>query len=240
MAREVLQFYREFTATAPDEVTVYVTFLTAPPEPFVPARMQGTRVIALAVCYAGPVDEGERVVRPMKEFGPPDLDLVGPMPYTALQSFFDSGYAPGSQNYWKSHSLSSLTDEAIDTAVAQERMVLSPLVEVAIEHVHGAAHRVPRDGTAFPHRDAPYTFGIHPVWTDPAEGDRHIRWAREFWTAMRPFATGGVYVNYLIAEGEYGVKAAYGAAHYQRLAALKAKYDPTNLFRLNHHIHPGA
>lgn len=230
-AREVLRFYREYTKQAPDELTTYA-FLFTPPD--------SDPVVAIFLCYAGPLEDGEQLVKPVKEFGSPIMDTIGTMPYTKLQSMIDKDPAnlPGLQNYWKSDFLKGLGDEFIDMVIDHFSRVPSPLSSVYFEHIHGAVSRVGPNDTPFGHRDADYNFLIQATWTDPTESDQNIKWARDFWTAIQPFSTGGTYLNYLGKESENRIRAAYGAANYERLVALKNKYDPTNFFSLNQNIKP--
>ncbi len=229
-AKEVTQFYREFTSTSPDELTTYLGFVTSP---------DGHPAVAFIICYSGPVEEGEEVIRPLREFGPPAADMAGPMPYTAVQAL-GAPLAPyGRWNYWKSNFLQELSDEAIDTMIDQFSAVPSPFSAAALEQLGGAVSRVGENETAFGERGAHYSLIIHSQWADPAETERNIQWARNFWEAMQPFARDAVYVNY-IDRGEEAdrIRAAYGAEKYERLVALKNKYDPMNLFRLNKNIEP--
>lgn len=227
-ATEVLRFYREYTRTAPDALTVWAILLTA---------ADGTPTLALFVCYNGADAAAERAVRPLREFGPPLADHIEPMSYRAVQSMFDAAFPPGRYSCWKSEYLAGLSDDAIDTIADQFATVPSPQSAVLIETLGGAVGRVGPEETAFPARDAPYSFLIVSVWPEPAESERNVQWTDEFWRAMQPFASGGVYVNYLGEEGEARVKAAYGR-NYDRLVALKHEYDPTNLFRCNQNIPP--
>jgi FAD/FMN-containing dehydrogenase len=232
-ARAVLQFYRDFTRTAPDELASGVVCITLP---------DGTPVAGIVVCYSGPLDTGERVLQPLRAFGTPLADQIGIMPYTAAQKLVDAFYPPGLQHYWKASFLREIGDAAIDTIATYCAQRPSPICHGLIEHtLGGAVSRIDRDATAFHHRDVQYSFMSLGVCTDPAEAEKCGRWAREFWAAMQPFATGGVYVNYLGQEADEGaarLHAAYGPEKYQRLVALKRKYDPTNLFRLNQNIKP--
>ncbi len=238
-ATEFLRFYREYAATAPDELAAIPLLRLAPPAPFLPEDVHGAPVVGVAVLYAGPIEDGQRVVQPLKEFGSPLADLISPKPFTAYQTMFDAGAAPGNHYYLKSEYLAGLSDDAIDTIVAHGASITSPLSLAAFFHLGGAVSRVGRDETAFSHRDAAFALNIQASWLDPRESDKHIRWTRDFWTAMQPFSAGGVYVNFLSEdEGEDRVRAAYGAANYERLVALKNKYDPTNFFRLNQNIKP--
>ena len=224
----MLRFYRDFTAEAPDELKVDAGLLTHP---------EAGPIVAMALCYCGDVSKGERAVERLRKFGPPLADMLQPMPYLDLQRMLDASFPAGRQNYWKGSFLKGLSDEAIDTFVDYGARVTSPMTFMLVENLHGAARRVKPTETAFGHRQAPYNLIIVSMWADPAESERHIRWTREFSEAMEPFSTGGVYVNYLGEEGEERVRAAYGL-NYERLVALKNKYDPTNFFRLNQNIKP--
>jgi hypothetical protein len=232
-AQEVLTFYRDFTRTAPDELASGVVLVTLP---------DGIPVAAIPVCYNGPIVEGERILKPLRAFGPPLADQIGPIPYTAAQQLIDAFYPPGLQQYWKSSFLQEISDGAIATMVAYCANRPSPMCHAVIEHtLGGAVSRVDREATAFNHRDVPYSFISLGVCTDPAEAETCVRWARECWEAMQPFLTGSAYVNYLGREADEGaerIQSAYGAEKYQRLVALKNTYDPTNLFQLNQNIKP--
>jgi hypothetical protein len=224
----VLRFYREYTRTAPDELTVWAILLTAPDD---------APMLALFVCYNGSGEEAERAVRPLRDFGPPQADHVGPMTYREVQTLFDAAFPAGRHGSWKSCYLADLGDGAIETIVARFVTVPSPHSAVLIEHLGGAVGRVGPAETAFPARDAPYSFLVVSVWPEPADSARNIQWTDEYWRAMQPFASEGVYVNYLGEEGADRVKAAYGR-NYDRLVAVKSRYDPTNLFRCNQNIPP--
>jgi len=233
-ARDLLRLYRDFTATAPPELTCFAVLTSS---------AEGVPVAVVAVCYNGRPEDGERLLRPVRAFGSPLMDGIGPMPYTALQGMLDPFYPPGLLNYWKSSFLTELGDGAIDTMLAHCADRPTPLCHMAIEQMGGAVSRVDAEETAFAHRERPYNFLCLGVSADGAEAEACVRWARRFWEAMQPFASGGVYVNYLGAEAEEGaerVRAAYGGAKYERLAALKAAYDPTNLFRMNQNIRPAT
>jgi FAD/FMN-containing dehydrogenase len=236
-AAEVLRFLREYMAGAPDEVLALSAFLAAPPAPFVPEPLHGAPMVAIALCHAGPLEEGQRVVEQIRAFGPPAVDLLGPMPYTALQQLLDGGVPFGLQVYLRSDYLTELNDEVIDTIVAKAAGVTSPLSTVIVLPLGGAVGRVGELDTAFGHRDMPFAVVVFSIWTDPAEADRHLQWGRDFGAAMQPYS-GGVYVNEMGVEGEARVRAAYHPQAYERLVALKNKYDPTNLFRMNQNIKP--
>jgi FAD/FMN-containing dehydrogenase len=228
-AKDVLRFYREYARSAPDELTAFAAFMTSP---------EGAPVVAIVVGYIGPLAEGERLVAPVRKFGPPLVDLIGPLSYVQLNTMFDAAFPYGGvQRYWKSSFLKHLGDDVLEILVDRAATMPSPMSMVGFFHVHGAASRVHPDETAFGLRDDQWDYDIISQWQDPGEADRHIRWTREFWTAVEPFATGEVYVNHLDAEEGTRIRAAYGK-NYDRLVALKNKYDPTNLFRLNQNIKP--
>lgn len=226
-AREVLQFYRRFIATAPDELTTVVIFATTP---------EGHQIIGLAACYAGPVEQGAEVIRPLKEFGPPVMDMMGPLPYTALQQANDPTAPAGLQNYWKAAFLQDLSDEAIDAMIGYATNATSPLSMIHIHQLGGAMNRVATDATAFGQRDSGFVVNIIGTWPAPGDNDRHIDWALDLFAALQPYMH-GAYINFLGDEGQERVRSAYGP-NYDRLVALKSKYDPTNLFRLNQNIPP--
>ena len=230
-AREAFQFHREFSRTSPEELMIYPALLTSP---------DGQPSAGFIVCYSGSVEKGEEVIRPLREFGPPVVDIVAPMPYTAMQALSYDLYPPGRLNYWKSSFIDELSDDAIDTLIAQYSSAPSPLTSLALEHLDGAVRRVKKDETAFGERDAQYSLIITSEWLDPAESKENIQWARDCWQAMQPFTRESVYVNYLDVGEEDRIREAYGAdpEKYERLLALKNKYDPTNLFRVNQNIKP--
>jgi FAD/FMN-containing dehydrogenase len=232
-ALELFRLYRDFAQAAPPELACY---------PVLTSSAEGTPVAAIAVCYNGPAEAGERALRPLRAFGRPLVDGIGPMPYTGVQSMLDAFYPPGLFNYWKSSFLTALSDGAIETMVAHCADRPSPMCHMALEQLGGAVSRMDAEETAFAHRERPYCFLCLGMCADSAEVEACVRWARRFWEAMQPFAA-GVYVNYLGTEADEGaerVRAAYGSAKYQRLAALKARHDPSNLFRVNQNIRPAV
>ena len=238
-AREVLRFYREFIAAAPDELTTIFDLSVAPPLPFLPEDVHGNPIVMVGACYAGAPEDGIEAVRPLKEFGTPIVDLLEPKPYTALQSMFDPLVPHGWHRYWKSVELPPLTDDAIDTLVEHAFAVTSPKSYCIVFQLGGALARVGEDETAFSQRDAAHNVNINAVWTeDDVAGERHVAWARDFYSAMQPHARERVYVNFLGDEGAHRVRQAYGVRQYERLAKLKRRYDPTNFFRLNQNIEP--
>jgi FAD/FMN-containing dehydrogenase len=229
-AKEVLQFYRDFSRATHEEVTTYAGLLTS---------TDGAKMVAIGVCYSGPLAEGERLIAPVRQFGPPLADQIRLMAYTELQSLFDAAYPPRHQYYQKDHFLREISDDAIDILVDHFANVPSPLSLPFFQQSGGAMQR---GSTAYAHRDAFYNLVLSAQWRDPMESERHVRWTRELWQALRPCATGGVYVNHIGREDEDGadqVRAAYGT-NYRRLAELKQKYDPTNLFRHNQNIKPAV
>jgi FAD binding domain/Berberine and berberine like len=229
-AKEVLRFYREFSSAAPDELTIYAAFPNPP---------GSDTVIALICCYCGPLDKGEKLIRPLRSLGPPVQDMLGPMSYVAQQRLTDAAFPTGSYYYTKADFLADLTDQAIEVFAEYAATKPSPLSGIVMQTVCGAAGRVDSKATAFPHRRFPYAPLIVSQWLDPAHSDRNIDWCREFWEALQPFAGRGVYVNDLGRDDEERIRIAYGA-NYERLAALKKKYDPDNFFHLNPNIKPAG
>lgn len=237
-AGEILRFYREFIQSIPDELTTMVGFLYGPPAPFLPESMHGAPVVAIGVCYSGDVEEGMRVVGPIKEFGPPGADLIGPMPYQVHQTLLDPILPPGLRYYVKSVFLDELSDDAIQVLVENADSMTSPLSLATLQHYGGAVRRIDPDQTAYSYRNAGFAVTMGAAWTDPEEDTTHIRWSRDFYDQMLPLSH-GVYVNFMgMGEGEDRVRAAYGEKTYERLVALKNRYDPANLFRVNHNIRP--
>lgn len=237
-AGELLRFWGDYLEEAPDELGGAPAFITAPPAPFVPEHMKGQLVAGLIVFYAGSPEEGEEWVRPLKEFGPPEVDLVQPMPYTMVQTLIDLGNPPGRSNYWKAEHMAELSDEAIDTLVLHAARTTSPFTQIVLEPKGRAISRVGEDETAMGGRDAAHALYALSMWENPAESETHIDWTREFMRAMEPFTTPGISLNFTSEQTEDRVKAFFGPEKYERLVALKDKYDPTNLFRLNQNIKP--
>jgi FAD/FMN-containing dehydrogenase len=230
-ARDVLRFYRDQTASLPDEHTIFAGLIHAPDG-------SGTKLAAIVTCHCGPLAAGEKAVRPLKQFGTPAMDSIGPMPYAEVNAMLDAAYPKGALNYWKSSFLSQLSDDAIDTMIDCFERCPTPMGQMLLEHVHGAAARVGVAETAFPHRAVGYNFVLISEWMERGITDRCIAWARESYAEMTPHTGRGRYVNYL-DEDEAGdpIVAAYGP-NYGRLRELKTKYDPENFFRLNQNILP--
>jgi FAD/FMN-containing dehydrogenase len=227
-AREALRFYYEFSSTAPDELSADAALMTT---------SSGERLFGISVCYSGALDEGERALAPLRAFGSPLEVQIAPTPYLQVQSAGDSVFPRGRRYYWKAQFLREISDAAIDAVLQAYASAPSALALAVFQQVGGAIARVPPSETAYAQREAAYDCFPVAIWEDPAEDEANLRWARELWSAMRPFSTGGVYVNNLGDEGEDRVQAAYGE-NYPRLVALKDKHDPTNLFRLNQNIRP--
>ncbi len=237
-APRVLRFYRDWIADCPDELTTLITERRAPATlAGLPAELVGQHVIAVTAIYAGSVDEGEKVVRPLKEFGTPALDRCGPMPYLTLQEMFNPSFPPGWWYYFRSCDVAELNDDIIDVMVQYGEQIDSPISALGVWQVGGAVSRVGEDDTAFNGRAVGHTFNIggNTMTADGFEEERE--WVHRFWTGLQPYHT-SVYVNFLMDEGRERVRQAYGSAKYDRLRALKQKYDPSNFFRMNQNIPP--
>jgi FAD/FMN-containing dehydrogenase len=236
-APEVLRFYRDWSAEAPDELMTIVVQRRAPALDFVPAELHGELVLAISSCYVGPVDDGEEVVRPLKQFGSPVLDLCQPKPYVAHQAMFDRSFVHGWWYYFRACDVRGLSDEVIDVVCEHGSRIVSPITSIALWQLGGAMARVDEAATAFNGRDAGFTFNINgnSHTADGFEAERE--WARDYWSALAPHHA-GVYVNFLMEEGSERIRQAYGPGKYERLQAVKRAYDPTNLFRLNQNIAP--
>jgi FAD/FMN-containing dehydrogenase len=228
-AKTFLRLYRDVTSTAPDEFGSLVALGTLP---------DGTQAAVLLVGYNGSTADGEKLLRPLREFGPPLADQVAPVPYAALQGISEHFNPRGYRNYLKTNYLKDLSDDAIDILVERYMSVPAPFSHIVVEHMGGAVSRMDQQATAYNYRDAQYNFLIVGIWHDSAEDVGNIQWVRGLWQAIQPFSTGNIYVNYESDVGVDRVQAAYGAAKYDRLVALKNTYDPTNVFRLNANIKP--
>lgn len=228
-AAEVLRFHRDFAAAAPGELTTIVILRRLPRLPKLPPFLRGMPVIGIAVCHCGLIEAGERAVRPLRAFGPPLVDGIGLKPYVEHQTMFDAAQPAGRCNYWKTSYLRELSDAAIEAMVESARRTTSPLSLLALYQLGGAA----RLG------EAAFCLNVAATWLDPAEGDRHVAWARQASAQIEPHAGAGAYVNFLGEEGRQGARLAYGDG-YERLRALKNEYDPDNFFRLNQNIEPNA
>ena len=233
---DVMRYYRDFAANMPTDLNVWAVLRKAPPLPFLPESVHGTEVVILAAFYSGAMRDGERLLQPLRDFGEPIADVIGPHPFTGWQTAFDPLLTPGARNYWKSHNFIELADGLLDTALDYESRLPSGQTEIFFGRLGGAVNEIAADATAYPHRDAEYVMNVHTRWDDPADDESCTRWARDYFNDTAPYATGGVYVNF-VPDGEAPIEAAYGP-NYDRLVALKRKYDPNNLFRLNQNIAP--
>jgi FAD/FMN-containing dehydrogenase len=237
--KELLTGYRQVASKAPDELTVWVVLRQAPPLPFLPAEVHGKEILVFAVCYTGDEADGKRALEPLRALGNPIADVIGMQPYAAWQTAFDPLLTPGAYNYWKSHNFVELSDGLLDTLASYAATLPTAECEIFIGQLGGATSRVAVDATAYPHRNANFVMNVHTRWREPADERRSIDWARRLFAETAPHATGGVYVNFMPEDETDRVSSAYGA-NYARLAALKAKYDPGNLFRLNQNVLPSA
>jgi FAD/FMN-containing dehydrogenase len=238
-ARQLLDGYRQVTANAPDELSQWVVLRKAPPLPFLPADVHGKEIVIFAVCYVGQEHDGNCALEPLRALGEPIADVVGMQPYTAWQSMFDPLLTPGAYNYWKSHNFVELSDGLLDILVSQAAKLPTEECEIFIGQLGGEASRVAPDATAYPHRSANFVMNVHTRWRDPADTQNSIGWARKLFGETAPHATGGVYVNFMPEDETDRVSSAYGP-NYARLMALKSKYDPGNLFRLNQNLRSSA
>jgi FAD/FMN-containing dehydrogenase len=236
-APDALRHYRDVVAGAPDELTSFAAVATCPPHAPFPEELWGRRVVLLVPAWSGPVDEGERTLRDLRSFGPPAADLVGPMPYPALQSMLDATAPFGRRHYGKSDFLAALPDQAIDVLLDHAARMEDPLSLLLIGQLGGAVAGPDAGATAFAGRDAAFFYHSILLWDDPAHDEARRAWARSLGAAMHPY-TSGVYVNFLEDEGHDRVRDAYPAATYERLVALKRAVDPDNVFRLNQNIPP--
>jgi hypothetical protein len=233
----VMRGFREWAFTAPDEATMLIAILTAPPEPFVPPDLVGRKVVAIVGCWCGDVDKGTTAIEPLRQLGP-SADLFGPMPYTALQGMLDAGAPRGLRNYFRGGYVSDLSDDVIDVALDHGARIPSPMSALHVHQMGGAVARVGRDATAFSGRQAGYTYNVVSTWMDPSEDAMHIAANRAFSSALAPLSEAGAYVNFLSDAGGKDASAAYGDALYTRLARLKREYDPNNLFNRNQNVQP--
>jgi FAD/FMN-containing dehydrogenase len=240
MASAVLRNFRQVMADAPDEVGGAVALITAPAADAVPGPVRGQPVAGLVVSYAGPPEDGEKVLAPLREFGPPAADLVQPMPYVALQRLIDDSNPMGRRHYWAGDFLTALPDEAIEVICRRHLSAASPHSQILVIPGGGAIAGIGEDRMAFGQRQAPFNLHVLSVWQDRRDDEANIAWARELGTAVKPFTTGRAYLNFIGDEGEGRVRAAFGPQAYARLQALKDRYDPQNLFRLNQNIQPSG
>jgi FAD/FMN-containing dehydrogenase len=239
-ATEIIEFMREYMADAPEDLGAAVAFVSAPPEPFVPAEMHFKPITGIVICWTGSVEEGERVLAPIREVAQPVVDMVGEMPYTVLQTMLDGGCPYGVRGYLKAEFLADLSDDAIAKLVTAGASRPGPMVQLLLEPLGGAITAMGEDDTAISRRDVSWCFHALSMWMDPSQEaeDAHVAWARELTGAMKPHTTNGVYLNFTNEDDEDRVRKTFGPQKYARLQALKDRYDPQNLFRMNANVKP--
>ena len=238
-AANILRQYRDAVSKAPDELTVWVVMRQAPPLPFLLEAVHGTKVIVMAALYSGPDSGAASALAPLRAIGKPHADVVGASPYAGFQAAFDPLLTPGVRNYWKTHNFATLDDTLIDTLVEQVHTLPGPMCEIFLAQLGGAVSRVADDATAYMGRGAQFVMNVHARWDDPSQDDSFVAWARSVYQTTAPFASAGAYVNFLTSDEQDRVRAAYGS-NYDRLATIKARYDPTNLFRVNQNVRPAS
>ena len=236
-AGDILRFYREFIADAPEQFGGFPAFQIAPPLPFIPEDRHGDTFIAFVACWAGPLDEGEKALKPVHDVAPVVAEHVGPMPYPALNSAFDALVPPGLQHYWKANFVTELTDAAIEAHLAHGPKVPAVNSTMHIYPINGACHRVAPEATAFAYRDANFATVIAGMWPDPAKNEDNIEWVRDYYDATAPHSEKGGYINFMAEDDQDRIKANY-RGNYDRLVEVKRKYDPDNLFHVNQNIKP--
>lgn len=236
-AKQVLRRYREFVASAPEELNVWVVLRKAPPLPFLPKDVHGKEVVVLVPFYIGDLAQGRKLIEPLRRFGTSHGEYIDAQPYTQWQQAFDPLLTPGARNYWKTHNFTELTDAALDSMIEFAGKLPSPQCEIFVGLIAGASNRVAADAMAYRHRDAKFVLNVHGRWDERTDDERGIAWARAFFRASAPYASEGAYVNFMTEEEGDRVAAAYGG-NYDRLARIKEQYDPDNLFHLNQNIKP--
>jgi FAD/FMN-containing dehydrogenase len=234
-AKQILDKYRQFVNSAPEELNVWVVLRKAPPLPFLPENVHGKEVVVLPIFYAGAAAEAEKLIAPLRAFGKPHGEHLGAQPYVAWQKAFDPLLTPGARNYWKSHNFTELADGALDSIIEFAGKLPSPQCEIFIGLIAGAPNRIAPDAMAYGHRDAKFVLNVHGRWDEAKDDQKGIGWAREFFKASAPYASAGAYVNFMTAEEGDRVAAAYGS-NYNRLVQIKKRYDPDNIFHLNQNI----
>jgi FAD/FMN-containing dehydrogenase len=237
-AADVMAFYRQYIAQAPEELGAFFMFQIAPPLPFIPEERHGDTLCGVVTCWTGPEGDAAAVLKPLRDAGPVVAEHVGPMPYPALNSAFDALVPPGLQHYWKADYVKELTDDAIPRHVEHGSKVPTVNSLMHLYPIDGAVQQVRPDETAFAYRDVSFACVIAGVWQDPADNEANTNWARDYWSAIHPYSgTEGGYVNFMSEDDQDRAQANYGA-NYARLAQVKATYDPDNLFHLNQNIEP--
>lgn len=236
-AADIIKHFGEFIADAPEELGGFPAFQIAPPLPFIPEDRHGDTFCAVVACWAGPMEEGESAIKPLREVAPMVAEHVGPMPYPALNSAFDGLVPPGLQHYWKANFVQELTDDVIEAHVEHGSRVPTVNSTVHLYPINGACHSVGPDETAFGHRDASFAPVIAGMWPDAADNDKNIKWVRDYYDATAPFSEAGGYINFAADDDQDRVGANYGV-NYEKLVKIKQKYDPDNLFHMNQNIDP--
>jgi FAD/FMN-containing dehydrogenase len=241
-APEALRCLNRYMADAPDDLGAGAAFVSAPPEPFVPPEMHFAPILGVIICWTGDMEAGERVVAPIREAVKPVMDMVAPMPYTALQSMLDPAWPRGVRGYFKAEFLTDLDERAIEKLTRYGAARPGPLVQLLLEPLGGAMSRISEHDSALGRRDMPWIFHALALWTepDPESADANVSWARKLAAEMAPHTAPGVYLNFTSDEGEDRVRSTYGEERYARLVALKDRYDPTNAFHLNQNIKPSS
>jgi FAD/FMN-containing dehydrogenase len=234
-----MRWYRHFITKAPEDLNGFFAFLKVPPAPPFPEHLHKKTMCGIVWCYTGPMEQAEQTFKPIRGFGSPALDLVGPMPHPALQSMFDALYPPGLQWYWRADFVNELSDEAIALHVKHGSEIPTMHSTMHLYPVNGAVHRVGKSDTAWSYRDSNWAEVIVGVDPDRANNEKITAWTKKYWEALHPHSAGGAYVNFMMDEGQDRIKATY-RHNYDRLVAVKKKYDPTNLFRVNQNIKPNS
>ena len=238
-ARDVFQFFREYIATAPEEMGGFPAFLIAPPLPFLPEEAHGKTFCAIVACWAGPLDKGEAAMEPIRGVAPRIGEMVAPMPYPAINSLFDALLPPGLQNYWKGSFATELTDGAIDVHLKYGPQIPTMNCAMHVYPINGAPSRVSPGATAYAYRDAKFATVIAGVWPDRADNDKNVKWVRDYYKALEPHSSAGGYINFMDADDQGRIEDNY-KGNYDRLVKVKGKYDPGNLFHMNQNIKPKA
>jgi FAD/FMN-containing dehydrogenase len=238
-AVEVMKWYREFIKKAPEDLYGFFAFLNVPPGPPFPENLHRKNMCGIVWCYAGPIEKAEEIFRPIRKMGPPVVDFVGPLPYPALQGFFDQLLPTGLQWYWKGDFVNELSDDAIKSHLKYGTELPTLLSTMHLYPIDGAVHRVRKNDTAFFYRDSTWSMVIAGIDSDPSNNERITKWAKAYWEELHPHSAGGAYVNFMMEEGQSRVEATY-QDNYKRLSQIKKKYDPTNLFRVNQNITPAG
>ena len=236
-AGEILRWYRSFIAKAPDDIYGFFAFHTVPAWAEFPESLHNNKMCSIVWCYTGPMKKADKVFEPIRRFKTPALDLVAPIPHPALQSMFDPLYPPGLQWYWKADFIRTLPDEAVALHLKHAANMPTAHSTMHLYPIDGAAGRVKKDATPWWHRDATWAEVIVGVDPDPAKKDVISAWARDYWSALHPYSTGAAYINFMMEEGDERIRGTYGK-NYARLAKIKKRYDPTNLFRVNQNVRP--